>query len=421
MNQSASTTEIAPTGGGIHTRKWKIAAVIERPIPFYVPHYRLLAQARDIDLQVIYLNDDGLKPFDYHKVRIAYSDEILQGYHSIVLGRGNPRGRVERAIDFLLPELWRVLRSGHYDAVWFHGYNLIGHWIGFFACVAGGLPILLRGESELMFERAWLRRSLKRLAFGWLFPRVTGFLYIGTLNREFYRYYGVADSKLFSMPYGIDNTWFEGRDADERQRWRDDVRRHLGIAASTIVFINHSKHRPPKRPADVVRAFARLDADADAVLVLVGDGDQGAEIDAACLRLRDEQRVFRLGFQSYEELRRLLAAADVLAFASEENWGMAVNEGLAAGLAILCSDRVAGAVDMVEEGTNGFIFRSRDEADLAGKMRRMIEHPALVKAMGRASRAKAADFSFDAMNSGLRAALSSMGSGPSIKSAGGIV
>jgi glycosyltransferase involved in cell wall biosynthesis len=383
----------------------RLAAVIERPIPFYVPHYRSLSSDPDIDLEVIYLSDSGLAPFSYHGVRISYDVEILRGYRSIVLGRGHPAGVRRGSFDWMIPELWRVLARGAYDAVWVHGYNLPSHWLAFAACRRLELPLLLRGESELLFPRAPWKRVLKRCAFGWLFPRAAACLYIGTLNREFYRAYGVGNDRLFGVPYGVDNLWFGGSGIDERRTWRDETRRRLGLSDNTLIFVNHSKHRFPKRPADIVRAFARLDPEADAALVLVGDGDQRTEVDAAFATLRPGHRVFRLGYQTYDELRQTLVASDVLVFASEENWGMAVNEGLAAGLAVLCSDGVAGAIDMVQHGVNGFVFRSRDESELAQQMRDCIQNPDMVRFMKAASRERSRAFSFEAMNEGLRAAL----------------
>ena len=389
------------------SRTWRLAAVIERPIPFYVPHYRSLHEQRDVDLDVIYLSDAGLRPFKYHEVEISYDDEILQGYSSLVLGRSG--SFVERALRAprLVVDLWRALSGKGYDAVWVHGYNLVGHWLTFAVCLLLRIPVMLRGESELMFERNLPRRIVKDMVFRTLFPRIAAFLYIGTLNKQFYRSYGVPDAKLFPVPYGIDNSAF-GEDDDQRRCWRTEIRRLLGIDDDAVVFVNHSKHRAPKRPADVVRAFGRLDPRSGTVLLLVGDGDDRNEVDAACAALSDRHRVFRLGFRPYEDLRKILCASDVLVFASEENWGMAVNEGLAAGLAILCSDKVAGAIDMVEEGVNGRIFRSRDEDDLAARMRDLAADVALVARMGRASRKKAESFGFDAMNQGIISALTAV-------------
>jgi glycosyltransferase involved in cell wall biosynthesis len=384
---------------------WRLAAVIERPIPFYVPHYRDLAAQPDIQLDVIYLSDRGLQPFDHHGVKIRQDPEILDGYRSVILGRSRRSGSRRSPIRRLMPEVWWALKDGGYDAVWVHGYNLPAHWVTLLASILLGIPILLRGESEVLLPRSGFRRAIKRVLLPPLFSRISGFLCIGSLNRDFYLHYGVDQARLHWMPYGIDNLWYGGPSDAVRAEWRSSVRSKLGIREDTMFFVNHSKHVPPKRPADVVRAFAHLDPDVNAVLVLAGDGEQRDEVDKACKMLKAGHRVMLVGLQPLDELRKILVAADVLAFASEENWGMAVSEALPAGLALLVSDKVAGAADMVEHGVNGFVFRSRDESELARRMRECIQNPDMVRSMKAASRERSRAFSFEAMNEGLRAAL----------------
>ena len=45
---------------------------------------------------------------------------------------------------------------------------------------------------------------------------------------------------------------------------------------------------------------------------------------------------------------------------ANETWGLAVNEAMACGCAILVSDRVGCATDLVRNGENGYIFKADD-------------------------------------------------------------
>ena len=59
------------------------------------------------------------------------------------------------------------------------------------------------------------------------------------------------------------------------------------------------------------------------------------------------------------ELPRYYDLADVLVLPSEwEPWGLVVNEAMSAGCAMMASDRVAAAADLVHPGENGATFRS---------------------------------------------------------------
>ncbi|RME60556.1 glycosyltransferase, partial [Candidatus Parcubacteria bacterium] len=58
----------------------------------------------------------------------------------------------------------------------------------------------------------------------------------------------------------------------------------------------------------------------------------------------------------------LYKACDVLVIPSDhEPWGLVVNEAVAAGLAVVASDVVGAARDLVQEGLNGTFFRPGDE------------------------------------------------------------
>src|SRR6185312_5511354 len=61
--------------------------------------------------------------------------------------------------------------------------------------------------------------------------------------------------------------------------------------------------------------------------------------------------------------------ADVFVLPSKtETWGLGINEAMACGRAVLVSDSCGAAPDLVEEGVNGFTFRSGCRDDLMKKL-----------------------------------------------------
>ena len=69
-----------------------------------------------------------------------------------------------------------------------------------------------------------------------------------------------------------------------------------------------------------------------------------------------------------------------------------MNQALGAGLAIVCSEAVGAAHDLIEEGVNGTVFCTEDEGALLAKMRELAADPALAVRWGEASRRKATDW-----------------------------
>jgi glycosyltransferase involved in cell wall biosynthesis len=67
-----------------------------------------------------------------------------------------------------------------------------------------------------------------------------------------------------------------------------------------------------------------------------------------------------------------------------ETWGLAINEAMAAGTAILASDQVTSAVELVSD-ENGKLFHSEDLTNLKEKLKAMLLHKQTLKEMGRQS------------------------------------
>jgi glycosyltransferase involved in cell wall biosynthesis len=84
--------------------------------------------------------------------------------------------------------------------------------------------------------------------------------------------------------------------------------------------------------------------------------------------------------------------ADVLVLPSDcEPWAVVINEAVAAGLAIVASDVVGAAAELVRDGVNGRIFPAGDAAALAGRLLEVTD-PANVDRMKAASAGVLADW-----------------------------
>jgi len=75
-----------------------------------------------------------------------------------------------------------------------------------------------------------------------------------------------------------------------------------------------------------------------------------------------------------------------------ETWGLSINEAMASGKPVLVSNRCGGAVDLVVEGENGYVFQSGNQRDLVEKMNLMLNQD--LDKMGEASEEKIHNFSY---------------------------
>jgi glycosyltransferase involved in cell wall biosynthesis len=131
----------------------------------------------------------------------------------------------------------------------------------------------------------------------------------------------------------------------------------------------------------------------DYTLMLVGDGDERAELESfvSASGLRDN--VAFVGWLSYGDVGRYFRAADVFVLPTfEDTWGAVVLEAMAFGKPVLCS-KMAGVSEVVVEGVTGFTFDPYDPADLADRLYALIDSPTLLQTMGDRAKDLAADYS----------------------------
>ena len=142
-------------------------------------------------------------------------------------------------------------------------------------------------------------------------------------------------------------------------------------------------------------------------LVLLGDGEKRAEIEATIARLGVGNSVYLLGAKSYAEMPDYygLAAAFIHASTTEQ-WGLVVNEAMASGLPVLVSNRCGCAKDLVQEGVNGFTFDPYNVDQLAELMFQISAFQLFrLSAFGSASTRLIADWGPERFASGLKQAV----------------
>lgn len=124
----------------------------------------------------------------------------------------------------------------------------------------------------------------------------------------------------------------------------------------------------------------------DFTVLLVGDGDRAAELQALTQTYDLGHCVEWIGRIDYSDMGTYFHHSDVFVLPTlEDTWGMVVLEAMLLGKAILCSTG-AGAAELVVDGQNGYQFLPEQPEKLAKVMKRLIEHPDEIAAMGKSSK-----------------------------------
>ena len=193
-------------------------------------------------------------------------------------------------------------------------------------------------------------------------------------------------------PMGI---WSRGINHDRFRPDRRDLawRRSLGIADGEMAvgFLGRLvKEKGLDIFADVSSELKRRGV-AHKVLV-VGEGPA-----REWFAERVPEAVFT-GFQSGDALGRAVASMDVFFNPSvTETFGNVTTEAMASAVPVVAA-RATGAVDLVEDGVNGFLVPPRDVSAYSDAIARIVADPALRQAMGEAGHHKAAGYRWDIAN-----------------------
>ncbi len=152
----------------------------------------------------------------------------------------------------------------------------------------------------------------------------------------------------------------------------DDAACRTSLApAETKVLMHISNFRPVKRVTDVVRVFAEVRRRMPAVLVMVGDGPERPEAEAAGQRLGVAGDVRFLG--KVNAVADLLRAADLFLLPSaSESFGLSALEAMACGVPVVGTN-VGGLPEVVTDGENGALLPLGDVEAMAARALALLE------------------------------------------------
>jgi glycosyltransferase involved in cell wall biosynthesis len=353
-----------------HARRYRLAVVTSHPIQYQAPWFRALDRETDLHVFFCHRQDAAAQAAAGFGVEFEWDVPLLDGYQSTWLENKARRPDVSRFNGCHTPEIGERLRSGGFDACIVSGWYLRSYLQAMAACRRAGIPVLVRGDSQLATGRSLAWTMLKYLPYRALLGAIDAHLYVGRANREYLEHYGVPADRLFFAPHFVDNAFFSTRAQHARATGAAAaVRRQMGIDSGATVFAFAGKLIDKKRPADFVDALADVRGRGlDAWALVIGAGPLQAALEQRAAARNLPVRF--AGFRNQTELPAYFAAADALVLPSDggETWGLVVNEAMACGLPAIISDACGCARDLADTGTAGVVYPCGDVAALADAM-----------------------------------------------------
>lgn len=323
------------------------------------------------------------------------------------VGEGSPFPRLvvspdieHESIPSLVNKIAATLERVAPDAVAIAGWSHPAALAALVWCARTGIPAVLMSDSAEIDEirKPW-REAIKRRVIR-LF---SAGLVAGAPHRRYLAALGMDDVQIREGFDVVDNDHFARGAADARAD-AAALRAELGLKRP--FFLASCRFVAKKNLFNLLAAYRHYRAGAGAAawdLVLLGGGPLAPSLRGTVEAEGLGASVHLPGFRQYAELPRYygLAGAFILASTSEQ-WGLVVNEAMAAGLPVLVSDRCGCSEDLVRPGVNGYRFDPLDPAELGEQMRKIAADDCDRHAMAEAGQALIADWSPDRFGRELR-------------------
>jgi glycosyltransferase involved in cell wall biosynthesis len=324
----------------------KLAIITTHPIQYYAPVFKLLGASERLDIKVYYTRgEETLQQFDpgFGKL-ISWDIPLLEGYsYQWVLHRN----------------LIAQVASWQPDALLVYGWSFNGH-LNCLRFFKKKIPVYFRGDSTLLNEPTGLKKLLRKLYLSWVYKHVDHAFYVGTNNKAYFKKHDLKNYQLSFAPHAIDNARFE----DKQDLSVKELRASLSVSDDEVLILYAGKFESRKNVKLLLMAFITL-CKPGVHLLLVGNGIEEVQLKRSAQKSALSANIHFLPFQNQSQMPVIYQASDLFCLPStSETWGLAVNEAMACSKAVLVSDKVGCAVDLVKDGYNGWIFKAQSLTSL---------------------------------------------------------
>lgn len=311
--------------------------------------------------------------------------QILKGWHF------QPGQQINPIAIKANPGAWRSLTKFRPDVVVLSGYMQPTVQLAALWCRSHRVPYAIASETSFrssapkglraVVKRLLVKPQVRNMAFG---------LPVGREAAEYLRKWGADDIPMYYFPNTPDATKIAETVLKVRNTTADaSIRRQYGIEDAEKIVLFVGRMIEAKRPLDLLDAFvAASERLSGYTLLMAGDGPLLPQLRHRAAHLSN---VRLPGWISDPDaIFRLMAIASVMVLPSQhEPWGAVVNEAMAASVPVIASNKVGAAVELIENGGNGFIFESGNVAQLTEVLVGALSNTTALAAVGQAAQATA--------------------------------
>ena len=211
----------------------------------------------------------------------------------------------------------------------------------------------------------------------------------GRKTTEYFVHYGADKSKVHVYPFS------SVRENQIRKELGNDIyRQKLGLDPDQNIIVSVGQIIPRKGFDVLIRAMSLVKTNAK--LYIIG-GEATDDLSALIDELGITSIEF-IPFVPFETILDYLAASDLFVLLTREDiWGLVINEALSMGAPVISTDKCVAALEMVENGINGFVIENENYKQAADRIDFLLSNSDLRHKMQIDNIAKARQYTIEAM------------------------
>src|SRR5437764_1200749 len=372
----------------------RLVILTEIIAPYRIPVFNVLATRSEIELHVIFLSrtDRSTRAWRIYEDEIRFSYEVLPSW----------RRRIGKYNLLLNASVTSALQQAKPEVLVCGGYNYPAAWQAMNWAKRNRIEFLLWCESTAQDHRG--EHLIVEWAKAKFFRNCDGFVVPGQSALHYVQQFASREQNIFVARNAVDIELFAAAAKKIRQT-PDRLRGELALPARYFLFVGRLVRS--KGVVDLIEAYRRLPADlrSQISLVFAGDGRRRAELEALAREIYPGSVQFA-GFVQRDELANYYALAECLVMPTHTDpWGLVINEAMASGLPVICTNVAGCAADLVRD--NGFQVAPGNVRQLSAAMEAIATNPELRRYMSHESARVIQSYSPEACAAGIAEAANS--------------
>ncbi len=221
-----------------------------------------------------------------------------------------------------------------------HGQSLLMGPPAWIAKKIFGFPYVVWGQGSDVYSPGWFEKLTSRKI---LRDADAVLALTGHMKKEMTR---ILEREIVVVPNGID-----------LEEFLVPTKSFNYSNYKTIIFVG--RLNPVKGVRYLIKAMRFvLEKEPNCKLLIVGDGEERAELEALSVQLGIKESIQFAGAVPHEKVRTYLQQADVFVLPSlSEGFPLVILEAMACGLLIVAT-RVGGIPDILKDGINGYLVNT---------------------------------------------------------------